>query len=110
MKNFKSLAFISAMLFLVCVAAQTGRAEVLRGRVTVGHQPVSGAVVSVFLLDATGGYSKTIATRTDASGNYRFDVLQNGEYIMLVSKGSARLYQGRLLVGQQPETVKDVRL
>jgi hypothetical protein len=110
MKNFKSLAFISALLFLVCAAGQIGNAEVLRGQVTVGNQPVSDAVVSVFLLAAAGGYSRTIATKTDSSGNYRFDVLQKGEYIMLVSKGSTRLYQGRLLVGQQPETVKDVRL
>jgi len=107
MKNFRGLAFISLLLALVGAAGQTRDTNVLRGRVTVDGQPVSDAGVSLFLLAGTG-YSRTIITRTDARGNYRFDNLTSGQYVMLVSRKGARLYQGKFLVGEQPETVKDI--
>jgi phospholipase C len=108
MKNCKGLAFISSLLFLVCAVGQTRNGNVLRGQVTLDDQPVSDAGASLFLLDGNS-YSRTIATKTDAKGNYRFDGLTGGEYVMLVSsKGGARLYQGKLLIGQGKETVKNI--
>jgi phospholipase C len=108
MKNLKGLAFISLLLFLVCAAEQPRNTSVLRGRVTLDGQPLSDAVVSLFLLGGSG-YDKTIATKSDATGAYRFDGLTRGEYVMLVSsKGGTRIYQGKLLIGQKAETVKDV--
>ena len=100
---------IEATVAARLLAQGRGDPRALRGRVTLDDRPVSDAVVSLFLLNGSS-YSRTIATKTDANGNYRFDGLTGGNYVMLTSsRGGTRLYQGKLLIGQEVETVKDVK-
>jgi hypothetical protein len=110
MINFGSLASsnnIPTMLLIVLLGQQfTG---VLRGHITQDSHPLVGATISLFRLNQqASGYNETIVSKTDGTGAYRLR-LPSGLYVLLVSNGGRRLYQGEISIGQQ-DNVKDIAL
>ena len=108
MKRFVVWALIS-LAALNCSIAHAS--SLLSGKVTVDGNPVSDAVVTVYLLDEKqSSYTKSITSKTSDTGLYRFEGLPNGNYVLIVMKGDQRIYQGKIVVSEKRELVKDIVL
>ena len=108
MKRFVVWALIS-LAALNCSIAHAS--SLLSGKITVDGNPVSDAVVTLYLLDEKqSSYTKSITSKSSDRGLYRFEGLPNGNYVLIVMKGDQRIYQGKIVVSQQRELVKDIDL
>jgi hypothetical protein len=112
MKNFVVWALlISSLTVSASSMAQTSGRSTLSGRITVDGNPFSEAVVTVYLLNkAQSGYDKSISSRTSGNGLYRFEALTSGSYVLVVTKGSQRLYQGKIAADGQQNLVHNIDL
>ena len=99
MRYSRRLAFL---LLISCMGLKLwGQmvSAVVEGRVRLeSGSPLPNAIISAYLLtqEATG-YTANIVSTTDDKGAFRMK-LNYGNYIFLVTKGGARLYQGTLAV------------
>jgi hypothetical protein len=87
---------ISACAALTAILALPAHAAGLQGRVTYGTNAVASAIVSVYQ-ESTRRKSVTIS---NSRGEYAFNNLPSGSYIVLVEKDGRRIYQGRATVPQ----------
>ena len=101
MIGFVSLASCSKILHILLIAVlgqQAAPTGVLRGHITQDGQPVVGATISLFLLnEQASGYTKNIVSKTDDTGAYKLS-LAPADYVLLVSNGARRLFQGEVAV------------
>ena len=88
----------SACVALFALLALPAAAAGLQGKVTYQARALPSALVSVYQ-ESNGSKSVTLS---NSQGEYRFDKLQSGSYIVIVEKDGRRVYQGRTSV---PENV-----
>lgn len=83
------------LLVLIFVLPTNARSGAIRGVVSFERQPVSDALVSLYLRTPSGSsYVSSYVSKTNSKGEYRLDSLPVGDYIVIVSKGDTRIYQG----------------
>ena len=110
MKKFVVWASIS-ITALYCSIAQASSQSLLSGKITVDGNPVSNAVVTLYLLNKEqSGYDRSISSRTSDSGLYRLEALPEGNYVLTVTKEGQRVYQGKVATYVQRDYVKNIDL
>jgi len=104
-----SFSSIGTILVIALMSQQAGNTGALHGHITLDGQPVASATISLFRLNQeASGFTENISSKSDGSGLYEFRGLVPSEYVLLVSSGNRRLYQGKITIATQTDTVKDV--
>lgn len=106
------VVWVLISLIILCSSiAQASNQNLLSGKITIDGNPVPNAVVTLYLLNKEqSGYDKSISSRTSDVGLYRFDVLTEGNYILVVTKEGQRVYQGKIAINKQLGDVKNIDL
>ncbi len=94
MRSCTSCRLTSGAIALAAWLALPSAAAGLEGKVTYRTSAIPSAIVSVYQ-ESSG---RKAVTLSNSSGEYRFDNLPSGSYIVLVEKDGRRIYQGRTSV------------